>query len=148
MAAGSTDAVAAYKALLGPAADPRSHENAEKDRGAYFAQLRDTLSPSPALASEVLAWPRCPAADLPRSRHLAISTGMRLRYLEWGRGGEETVLLLHDAGSGAAAWAPVAAPLALRGMRVLAFDMRGARRSIGFGASGDDAEAMRGCSTT
>lgn len=125
MAAGLRDALAAYKALLGPAADPQTPEEAERDRGAYFQQLRDSLSPGPSLANEVQAWPRSPAADLPRSRHLSISTGMRLRYLEWGRGGDETVLMLHDAGSGAEAWSPVAGPLAARGMRVLAVDMRG-----------------------
>lgn len=51
--------------------------------------------------------------------------GMRLRYLQWGRGGEDAVLLLHGVGEAAEVWAPLAAGLQARGYRVLAPDLRG-----------------------
>ena len=65
---------------------------------------------------------RAPAAP---PRFVDVAGGMRLRYLEWGRGREDTVLLLHGAGEAAEAWAPLAAALAGRGYRVLALDLRG-----------------------
>lgn len=121
----------AYRLMLGPAASPRSAKDAESLRGQFFAVLRDGVGVGPALA-EACRQPG-PQAVMPRPRHVTVSTGMRLCYTEWSRGGEETLVLLHDAGSASGAWAAVAGKLAQRGFRVIAPDMRGGRRSIGRG---------------
>ena len=53
------------------------------------------------------------------------TTGLRLRYLEWGSGGRDVVLLLHDCGEAADIWRPIGPRLADRGYRVIAPDLRG-----------------------
>ncbi|KAI7841515.1 hypothetical protein COHA_004907 [Chlorella ohadii] len=50
---------------------------------------------------------------------------LRLRYLEWGSGGRDVVLLLHDCGEAADIWRPIGPRLADRGYRVIAPDLRG-----------------------
>lgn len=118
----------AYKLLMGKAADPSSASDAEKLRGLYFRALCDATAPDPVLEREVAMWPQTEAStSLPRPRYASLSTGMRVCYLEWGTGGEEIVILLHDAGSSARIWAPVASRLAVSGFRVIAPDLRGQR---------------------
>lgn len=53
------------------------------------------------------------------------AAGLRLRYLEWGSGGRDVVLLLHDCGEAADVWRPLGPRLADRGYRVIAPDLRG-----------------------
>lgn len=59
-----------------------------------------------------------------RPRYVDVSTGMRLRYLEWGSG-TDVVLLLHDIAEAAEIWAPISARLGERGYRAIAIDLRG-----------------------
>ena len=53
--------------------------------------------------------------------------GLRIRYTQWGSGGE-VILLLHDTAEAGMLWASVAQRLADLGYRVLAPDMRGMLR--------------------
>lgn len=53
------------------------------------------------------------------------AAGLRLRYLEWGSGGRDVVLLLHDCGEAADVWRTIGPRLADRGYRVIAPDLRG-----------------------
>ncbi len=69
-----------------------------------------------AVALQLLCTPTPPTFSTP---------GLRLRYLEWGSGGRDVVLLLHDCGEAADIWRPIGPRLADRGYRVIAPDLRG-----------------------
>jgi pimeloyl-ACP methyl ester carboxylesterase len=66
--------------------------------------------------------------------HLIRAGDDRVQVYEWGSG-MRTVLLAHGWGSRAARFAPLAAALAARGWRVLAFDAPGHGRSAGRSSS-------------
>lgn len=137
MASEDTHYLSAYKLLLGDAAAPETPDDASKLRGHYFNALRSAVSPNPVLERDVGMWPQTEAStSLPRPRHVSVSTGMRLCYLEWGQGGEEVVLLLHDAGSTSRSWSSVARRLATSGFRVLAPDLRGTQNETVVGKRG------------
>jgi pimeloyl-ACP methyl ester carboxylesterase len=73
-----------------------------------------------------LAHPNPSPSPAGKPRFVDVTTGMRLRYLEWpGGGGADVVLLLHGIAECADVWEEVAAHLADRGYRVLALDLRG-----------------------
>ncbi|KAL4860110.1 2-(acetamidomethylene)succinate hydrolase [Chlorella vulgaris] len=59
-----------------------------------------------------------------RPRFVDVSTGLRLRFLEWGTG-SEVVLLLHDIGEAADIWEPIGRCLGQRGFHTFALDLRG-----------------------
>ena len=92
------------------------------------------LGPPPPLLAQLVA-ERLYAFPPPRPRFADVSTGLRLRYLEWGASGD-VVLLLHDLGESADMWVPLAARLADRGYHVLAPDLRGERLAGLEGAAG------------
>lgn len=66
-----------------------------------------------------------PSTRLPAPTPPVYPTGLRLRYLEWGSGSRDVVLLLHDCGEAADVWRPIGPRLADRGYRVIAPDLRG-----------------------
>jgi pimeloyl-ACP methyl ester carboxylesterase/acyl carrier protein len=57
--------------------------------------------------------------------HTFVSRGRKLAFLEWGAGQDQTVVLIHGILDQALAWQLVAQPLADRGYRVIAPDLRG-----------------------
>ncbi len=71
----------------------------------------------------------------PRSRRVALSTGLGYHTLEWGDPDGELVVLIHGFLDLAWTWAPVAARLAAR-HRVIAVDLRGHGDSDWVGAGG------------
>ncbi|KAL4434201.1 hypothetical protein ABPG75_000642 [Micractinium tetrahymenae] len=114
----------AYQALLGLGALPQNGRQAQAAARQLGAVVLPGVAPPPLLsqlvAEELAARP--PA----KARFVDVSTGLRLRYLEWGpSGSSEVVLLLHDLGEAADIWRHVGARLADRGYRVLAPDLRG-----------------------
>lgn len=117
---------AAFQELLGLSALPQNGRQAQQASRQLADQVLACLGPPPPLLSQLLA-ERLSAFPPPRPRFADVSTGLRLRYLEWGSGGD-VVLLLHDLGESADIWLPLAARLADRGYRVLAPDMRGEHR--------------------
>ncbi|EFN57589.1 hypothetical protein CHLNCDRAFT_51155 [Chlorella variabilis] len=75
--------------------------------------------------------PRPSCLSMPRHHPTPGSpAGLRLRYLEWGSGGE-VVLLLHDLGEAADIWAPIGRRLGERGYHAFALDLRGHGESGG-----------------
>ena len=113
----------AFQGLLGLAALPQNGRQAQQASRQLADQVLACLGPPPPLLAQLVA-ERLSAFPPPRPRFLDISTGLRLRYLEWGTSGD-VVLLLHDLGESADIWVPLAARLADRGYRVLAPDLRG-----------------------
>ncbi|KAK9845193.1 hypothetical protein WJX84_011737 [Apatococcus fuscideae] len=59
-----------------------------------------------------------------QARFQNVSTGMRIRYTEWGSG-DEVIILLHDTAEAGMVWASLARRLADLGCRIIAPDMRG-----------------------
>ncbi|MFH0942431.1 MAG: alpha/beta hydrolase [Chloroflexota bacterium] len=59
----------------------------------------------------------------PQDRFIT-ANGLRLHYLEWGKPGQKTIILLHGFNNCAATWIPLAGKLAPR-RHVLALDQRG-----------------------
>ena len=70
----------------------------------------------------------------PRSRRLALATGLNVHLLEWGSG-DHTVVLVHGFLDLAWGWAEVAATLAER-YHIIAIDQRGHGDSDWIGAGG------------
>jgi pimeloyl-ACP methyl ester carboxylesterase len=62
-------------------------------------------------------------------RRIAGDHGVQLSVATWGAGGDPTVVLVHGYPDTHAVWVPVAELLAARGMRVVAYDVRGAGAS-------------------
>lgn len=54
-----------------------------------------------------------------------VTTGMRLRYLEWPNTGSDVVLLLHGMAGCAEVWSDIAKKLSDRGYKAIALDLRG-----------------------
>jgi hypothetical protein len=113
----------AFQELLGLAALPQTGRQAQQASRQLADQVLACLGPPPPLLAQLVA-ERLSALPAPRPRFLNVSTGLRLRYLEWGTSGD-VVLLLHDLGESADIWVPLAARLADRGYHVLAPDLRG-----------------------
>ncbi|HVK73193.1 MAG TPA: alpha/beta hydrolase [Kofleriaceae bacterium] len=66
-----------------------------------------------------------PAPPSPRSRRLALASGLTYHLLEWDGGGDHTVVLVHGFLDLAWTWDEVATRLAARGLHVIAPDLRG-----------------------
>lgn len=128
---------AAYQQLLGLEELPTTGLTAQAAASRLAAAVLASAPPPAPHLSQLLAAECCGCgggvgarARPPKQRFQDVPTGMRLRYLDWGAGGgggsaRDVVLLLHDLGEAAEAWAPLAVALATRGYRPIALDLRG-----------------------
>eukprot|EP00216_Chloropicon_sp_CCMP2111_P000436 CAMPEP_0198246304 /NCGR_PEP_ID=MMETSP1446-20131203/45903_1 /TAXON_ID=1461542 ORGANISM="Unidentified sp, Strain CCMP2111" /NCGR_SAMPLE_ID=MMETSP1446 /ASSEMBLY_ACC=CAM_ASM_001112 /LENGTH=476 /DNA_ID=CAMNT_0043930623 /DNA_START=100 /DNA_END=1530 /DNA_ORIENTATION=- len=67
---------------------------------------------------------------VPSSKFVEVSSGMRMRYLEWGpSSSKEVVIFLHGLGESSEAWVSLAHKLGSHGYLILAPDLRGHGRS-------------------
>jgi pimeloyl-ACP methyl ester carboxylesterase len=87
--------------------------------------------PSPHLHSVVADhWVRskqgpCLERHRRRRRFVDLSTGLRVRYLEWSPGNEDTIILLHGMGKTAEMYSTLGSQLSARGYAVYAPEFRG-----------------------
>ncbi|GAB4816799.1 hypothetical protein N2152v2_003845 [Parachlorella kessleri] len=115
--------VQAFKNLWGLTNLPKSGKQAAAACQQTCLALQSTLRPAP-VVSQLVQQQAYAGRVAAKPRFLDVSTGIRLRYLEW-QGGEDVILLLHDVAEAADVWAETAARLQERGYRVFALDLRG-----------------------
>jgi len=94
--------------------------------------------PAPAVAADAVPSPAAPSTAGWEMRESTVETprGLRLCLCEWGPPEGLPVVLLHGILEQGASWLEVAPPLADRGCRVVAPDLRGHGRSGRVGAGG------------
>lgn len=70
-------------------------------------------------------WKQESCSEKRRRRFVDLSTGLRVRYLEWSPGNEETIILLHGLGRTAEMYSDLGCRLSARGYAVYAPELRG-----------------------
>ncbi|PRW58774.1 alpha beta hydrolase [Chlorella sorokiniana] len=113
----------AFQHLLGLDSLPQSGREAREAARRLGELVLASAAPAPLLTQLVAE--HLDSLPPARVRFVDASTGLRLRYLEWGSGSKDVVLLLHDCGEAAEVWRPIGPRLDDRGYRVIAPDLRG-----------------------